>query len=86
MLGAYPLLHTRSIDEVVAYIEDVTGLSLSQVGRAAPGGTAVNGLWLKRLSFASFRYSFGAPSARPRRPRCAAAGARADARSGAPAA
>jgi AraC-like DNA-binding protein len=60
MLAAYPLLHTRSIGEVVANIEDVTGLRLRQVGREPPGETAVNGLWLKRLSFASFRYGFEA--------------------------
>ena len=60
MLAAYPLLHTRSIGEVVAYIEDVTGLCVRKLGREAPDATAVNGLWLKRLSFAWFRYGFEA--------------------------
>jgi AraC-like DNA-binding protein len=60
MLAAYPLLRTRSTAEVVAYIESVAGLSLSKVGGDAPGETVINGLWLKRLSFASFRYGFEA--------------------------
>jgi hypothetical protein len=60
MLTAYPLLRTRSTAEVVAYIESVAGLSLSKVGGDAPGETVINGLWLKRLSFAAFRYGFEA--------------------------
>jgi AraC-like DNA-binding protein len=65
MLAAYPLLRTRSTAEVVSYIECVTGLALSKVGSDAPGETVVNGLWLKRLSFASFRYGFEASIAPP---------------------
>ena len=65
MLAAYPLLRTRSTAEVVAYIESVTGLALSKVGSDAPEETVVNGLWLRRLSFASFRYGFEASIAPP---------------------
>jgi AraC-like DNA-binding protein len=65
MLAAYPLLRTRSTGEVVSYIENVTGLALRKVGADAPEETVVNGLWLKRLSFASFRYGFAASIAPP---------------------
>ncbi len=60
MLAAYPLLRTRSIDEVVTLIENVAGLSLRKIGRDAPAETVINGLWLRRISFSSFRYGFEA--------------------------
>jgi AraC-like DNA-binding protein len=60
MLSAYPLMRTRSIDEVVALIESVAGLAVRKVGREAPDETVINGLWFRRLSFCSFRYGFEA--------------------------
>jgi AraC-like DNA-binding protein len=60
MLAAYPLLHTRSTDEVVALIDNLGGLALRKVGGEPPGETLINGLWLQRLSFSWFRYGFEA--------------------------
>jgi AraC-like DNA-binding protein len=60
MLSAYPLMRTRSIDEVVALIESVAGLAVRKIGRDAPEETVINGLWFRRLSFSSFRYGFEA--------------------------